>query len=104
MSIPGLLILAALNTQAQQGSPAGQQVSPMGQQTSPMVQQTQGGSANGGAQAIHTFSLPQAVDYAAHNSVKVKNALLDYQIQEQSNKAVTSEALPQVSGSAGFTD
>src|SRR5579863_2286736 len=52
----------------------------------------------------HEFSLPQAIDYAAKNSAKVKNALLDYQIQEQSNRATTSQALPQVSGSGGFTD
>ena len=46
----------------------------------------------------------QAIDYAAKNSAKVKNALLDYKIQEQSNRATTSQALPQVSGSAGLTD
>jgi outer membrane protein len=53
---------------------------------------------------IHEFSLPQAIDYAAKNSAKVKNALLDYQIQDQSNRATTSQALPQVSASGGFTD
>ena len=56
------------------------------------------------APAIHSFSLSQAIDYAAHNSVKVKNALLDYQIQQESNRAIVSEALPQVSGTAGYTD
>src|SRR5580692_11473861 len=53
---------------------------------------------------IHELSLSQAIDYAAKNSAKVKNALLDYQIQEQSNRATTSQALPQVSGNAGLTD
>ena len=53
---------------------------------------------------IHDFSLGQAIDYAAKNSAKVKNALLDYEIQAQSNRATVSQALPQVSGSAGFTD
>jgi outer membrane protein len=53
---------------------------------------------------IHEFSLAQTIDYAGKNSAKVKNALLDYQIQEQSNRATTSQALPQVSGSAGLTD
>jgi outer membrane protein TolC len=53
---------------------------------------------------IHEFSLSQAIDYAAKNSAKVKNALLDYQIQEQSNRATTSQALPQVSASGGLTD
>jgi outer membrane protein len=52
---------------------------------------------------IHDFSISQAIDYAAKNSVIVKNALLDYQIQEESNRATTSQALPQVSGSLGFT-
>lgn len=85
MSIPGLLILAALNGNAQQSM----QSTPAGQSSQPQ---------------IHSFSLKQAMDYAAQNSVRVKNALLDYQIQEQSNRAVVSEALPQVSGSIGFTD
>ncbi|HUB61885.1 MAG TPA: TolC family protein [Puia sp.] len=52
---------------------------------------------------IHEFSLAQAIDYAAKNSVIVKNALLDYDIQEQSNRATTSQALPQITGSLGFT-
>jgi outer membrane protein TolC len=52
----------------------------------------------------HEFTLAQTIDYAAKNSAKVKNALLDYKIQEQSNRATTSQALPQVSGNAGFTD
>jgi outer membrane protein len=53
--------------------------------------------------ALHQFSLGQAIDYAAKNSVIVKNALLDYEIQEQSNRATTSQALPQVTGSLAFT-
>ncbi len=76
-SVTGLLILAAVAANAQQGA-----------QTTP---------------AIHTFSLSQALDYARQNSVKVKNAILDYQIQEQSNRATVSEALPQISGSIAYT-
>jgi len=53
---------------------------------------------------IHQLSLAQAIDYASKNSVLVKNALLDYQIQQQSNRGTTSQALPQVTGSAGITD
>ncbi len=87
MSIPGLLILAALNGNAQQGMQS--QSTPAGQSSQPQ---------------IHAFSLKQAVDYAAQNSVRVKNALLDYQIQQESNRAIVSEALPQVTGSAGYTD
>ena len=53
--------------------------------------------------AIHMFSLQQAVDYAEKNNVQVKNALLDVQIQEQTNKDITSAALPQINGSGTFT-
>ncbi len=53
--------------------------------------------------ALHDFSVSQAIDFASKNSVFVKNALLDYQIQEQSNRATTSQALPQVTGSFAFT-
>lgn len=56
------------------------------------------------AQQIHDFTLSQAIDYASKNSVLVKNALLDYQIQVQSNRATTSQALPQISGNLGWTD
>jgi outer membrane protein len=52
----------------------------------------------------HQLSLSQALDYAQKNNVAVKNALLDIQIQEQSNRATTSQALPQVTGNLGLTD
>ena len=82
--VTGLLILAAASANAQQGMQA-----PSGQPAT---------------KEVHNFSLQQALDYAEKNSVKVKNALLDYQIQEQSNRATVSQALPQVNGSLGFTD
>ncbi|HET6254533.1 MAG TPA: TolC family protein [Puia sp.] len=53
--------------------------------------------------SVHDLSVRQAIDYASKNSVIVRNALLDYQIQEQSNRATTSQALPQITGGAGFT-
>jgi outer membrane protein len=65
--------------------------------------ETASSSTNQPAQ-IHTFSLQQAIDYAAKNSVIVKNALIDYQIQQQSNRATVSQALPQVTGNLGLTD
>ena len=70
------------------------------------TQQTPNGQASGAAQGpqLHEFSLTQAIDYAAKNSVMVKNALLDLQIQQQSNRATTSEALPQITGNLGVTD
>ena len=81
-SYTGALLLLATGLHAQQ---------PMG---ATPVQQPQ----------IHEFTLAQVIDYAAKNSAKVKNALLDYQIQQQSNRATTSQALPQITGSAGLTD
>ncbi len=55
------------------------------------------------AQQKNEFSIKQCVDYAAKNSVTVKNALLDMQIQNQTNKQILSVALPQVNGSMGAT-
>jgi outer membrane protein TolC len=46
--------------------------------------------------AVHEFSIQQCLDYAKKNSVQVKNALLDLQIQQQSNKATTAGALPTI--------
>jgi len=56
------------------------------------------------AQQVHDFTMAQTIDYSTKNSVLVKNALLDYQIQEQSNRATTSQALPQITGNLGWTD
>lgn len=50
-------------------------------------------------QVIHNFSVQQALDFALKNSVQVKNALLDVQIQDQTNRDVTSAAYPQINGS-----
>lgn len=55
------------------------------------------------AQTINSFTVQQAVDYAKKNSVQVKNALLDILIQKQTNRDVTSIALPQINGSIGLT-
>jgi outer membrane protein len=55
------------------------------------------------APAINAFSAKQAVDYALKNAVQVKNALLDIELQKQTNKEVTAAALPQITGSGSFT-
>jgi outer membrane protein len=70
------------------------------------TQQTGNGQTPGAVQApqIHELSLTQAIDYTNKNNAAVKNALLDYQIQQQSNRATTSQALPQVTGNLGLTD
>ena len=56
------------------------------------------------AQKINSFTVQQAVDYAKQNSVQVKNALLDYQVQKQTNREITSVAYPQISASGNFND
>ena len=56
------------------------------------------------AQKINSFSVLQAVDYAKQNSVQVKNAMLDILIQQQTNRDITSIALPQINGSGSVTD
>jgi outer membrane protein len=53
---------------------------------------------------IHSFTAKEAVDYALQNTVQVKNALLDIQLQQQQNKQITAQALPQVNGNVAFTD
>ena len=52
----------------------------------------------------HEFSLQQAVDYGMKNAVQVKNTLLDIAIQKQTNRDITSAALPQVISKSGVTD
>ncbi|SKA15299.1 TolC family protein [Sediminibacterium ginsengisoli] len=52
----------------------------------------------------HEFSLQQAADYAKQNNVQVKNALLGVQIQQQTNRDITSAALPNITGSIQATD
>lgn len=55
------------------------------------------------AQTINSFTVAQAVEYANKNSVQVKNALLDVLIQKETNRDVTSIALPQINGSISVT-
>ncbi|NCI45162.1 TolC family protein [Sediminibacterium soli] len=52
----------------------------------------------------HEFTVQQAVEYARKHNVQVKNALLNLQIQKQTNRDITSAALPQVSANIGVTD
>ena len=56
------------------------------------------------AQTVNSFTVQQAADYAKKNSVQVKNALLDILIQKQTNRDITSIALPQIGGSASVND
>jgi outer membrane protein len=55
------------------------------------------------AQDKHALTVQQAADYAKKNSIQVKNLLLDVQLQEETNRQVTSSAYPQLSGRMGTT-
>ena len=63
--------------------------------TSVQAQQTQSAK-------VHAFSLQQALDYAKQNNTEVKNALLDIQIQQQTNREVTGMAYPQISANGSL--
>lgn len=52
----------------------------------------------------HEFTIQQAVEYAGKNNAQVKNALLNVQVQQQTNRDITASALPSVTGSIGMTD
>lgn len=52
----------------------------------------------------HAFSVKQAVEYASKNNVQVKNALLNIQVQEQTNRVITAAAYPSLNGNIGVTD
>lgn len=52
----------------------------------------------------YEFTIKQAVDYAAKNNVQVKNALLNVQIQEQTNRGIKAAAYPTLSFNGGLTD
>ena len=55
------------------------------------------------AAAKHAFSIQQCIEYGTANNLQVKNALLDVQIQEQTNRGITAMAYPQINGSFGPT-
>ena len=56
------------------------------------------------AQQTNAFTAKQAVEYALKNSAQVKNALLDIQIQRQTNKEITAAAFPQINGNVSIND
>lgn len=55
-----------------------------------------------GAQQRHEFSVADAVAYANKHNAQIKNALLEVQVQRQTNREITASALPQIAGSAAF--
>jgi len=62
------------------------------------------GTGNAQNTTTHEFTIQQAVDYARKNNVQVKNALLNIQSQQQTNREITAGALPTITGSIGMTD
>ena len=46
----------------------------------------------------YAFSIQQALDYAKANNVQVKNALLNVQAQNETNREITAAALPNIFG------
>lgn len=49
-----------------------------------------------------SMSLEECLQYAAHNQVKIKNAMLDYKSAIAKNKEVTGSAYPQVTAKGGL--
>jgi outer membrane protein TolC len=58
---------------------------------------------NANSQQTYAFSAKQAVDFAMKNAVEVKNALIDIQIQKQTNNEFTANAYPQLNSSISTT-
>ncbi|WP_315818609.1 hypothetical protein [Paraflavitalea speifideaquila] len=57
-----------------------------------------------GQEKQHALSARQAVEYALKNSGQVKNALTNIKIQLQTNRDVTSAALPSLNGFVSGTN
>jgi outer membrane protein TolC len=53
------------------------------------------------AQQKHELTIREAVEIAFKNVIEVRNAQIDYRIQEAKNKEIFGQALPQVTGNAG---
>ena len=50
----------------------------------------------------YAFSIQQALDYAKANNVQVKNALLNVQAQNETNREITAAALPNIFGNGNL--
>lgn len=55
------------------------------------------------AQQRYELTAAEAADFARKNSVQVKNALIDIDIQRQTNREITAAAYPQVNGNFGLS-
>ncbi|MBG9375534.1 TolC family protein [Panacibacter sp. DH6] len=54
--------------------------------------------------STYAFSVKQCVEFASKNNLQVKNAITDLKQQEQTNRGVTSAALPKLNVSGNITD
>lgn len=52
----------------------------------------------------YRLTVQECVDFASRNNVQIKNAVTNLKQQEQINRGVTAQALPNVSANAGITD
>ena len=50
----------------------------------------------------YSFSIQQALAYAKANNVQVKNALLNVQAQNETNREITAAALPNITGTGNL--
>ena len=55
------------------------------------------------SQQKRIFTVKQAVEHAVKNSFDIKNAMLDIEVQRQSNNEITSIAMPQLNMSVNAT-
>src|SRR4051794_39986884 len=56
------------------------------------------------AQQRHDFSVTDCIEYAKEHSAQIRNALVDVQIQQQTNREITASAYPQIDGNVAVTD
>lgn len=56
------------------------------------------------AQTFHSITIQDALDLAKKNNIQVKTALTNLALQEQTNKQITSDALPQISATGTSTN
>jgi len=63
-----------------------------------------GGTLGVRAQNIHAITIQDALDLAKKNNIQVKTALTNLALQEQTNKQVTADALPQISATGVSTN
>ncbi len=59
-------------------------------------------SIHGKAQKRYELTVQQAVNMAFNNLADVKNAQIDYRIQEEQNKGIEGQLYPQINGTAGL--